>query len=107
MCVQTIWKRHKVTGVAEVKSHLEAARLTLCLVDGEIVQCATNGSGRKFSRNLDAREFNPSVNTVLRLLKEVGLFGRRPAKKPLMSDGSQSAFRLGSCSQKLGSPAAK
>nr|CDJ97699.1 Transposase domain containing protein [Haemonchus contortus] len=57
----------------------------LCLVDRKIGQRATNGSSQNFSRHLDARETNPSVNTVLRLLKESGLFGGRPAKKPLIS----------------------
>ncbi|XGW13084.1 hypothetical protein V3C99_013599 [Haemonchus contortus] len=85
MCVQAIRKEYKVTRSAKAKIHPGAARLTLCLVDRKIVQRATNGSRQDFSRNLAAQQTNPFVNTVLPLLKEVGLFGRRPAKKPLIT----------------------
>ncbi|XGW20523.1 hypothetical protein V3C99_003930 [Haemonchus contortus] len=58
------------------------ARTTLRLVDRSIMQLARNVTHQAPTRSLDAKGTNPSVNAVRRLLKETGLFGRRPLKKP-------------------------
>uniref|UniRef100_A0A7I4YB81 Transposable element Tcb1 transposase n=1 Tax=Haemonchus contortus TaxID=6289 RepID=A0A7I4YB81_HAECO len=88
-CVQRIWKKYKDTGSVGVKKHPGAARTTSRLVGRNIVRLARNDprlSAAKILREISALEGpNPSSSTVKRRLREAGLFGRRPVKKPLIS----------------------
>uniref|UniRef100_A0A0N4VRV9 HTH_Tnp_Tc3_2 domain-containing protein n=1 Tax=Haemonchus placei TaxID=6290 RepID=A0A0N4VRV9_HAEPC len=84
--VRTISKRHKATRSSE-GSEIDAMSCSQ-------KSCAAckKWLTSKFLRNLDVRQTNPSVETVLRFLREVGLFGCRPAKKPLISTKNRKAL---------------
>ncbi|XGW22217.1 hypothetical protein V3C99_004875 [Haemonchus contortus] len=94
-CIQRIWKKYKDTGSVEVKKHPGAARTTSRLVDRNIVRLARNDprlTAAEILREISTPEGpNPSLSTVQRRLREAGLFGRRPAKKPLISAKNRKA----------------
>nr|CDJ88825.1 Transposase domain containing protein [Haemonchus contortus] len=88
-CVQRIWQKYKDTGSVEVKKHPGAARTTSRIVDRNIVRLARNDprlTAAEILREISTPEgSNLSLSTVQRRLREADLFGRRPAKKPLIS----------------------
>uniref|UniRef100_A0A7I4YQF3 DDE_3 domain-containing protein n=1 Tax=Haemonchus contortus TaxID=6289 RepID=A0A7I4YQF3_HAECO len=94
-CIQRIWKKYKDTGSVEVKKHPGAARTTSRLVDRNIVRLARNDprlTAAEILREISTPEGpNPSLSTVQRRLREAGLFGQRPAKKPLISAKNRKA----------------
>nr|CDJ94577.1 Transposase domain containing protein [Haemonchus contortus] len=94
-CVQAIWRKYKDTGSVEVKKHPGAARMTSRLVDRNIVRLARNDphlTAAEILREISTPEGpNPFLSTVQRRLREAGLFGRRPAKKPLISAKNRKA----------------
>ncbi|XGW29485.1 hypothetical protein V3C99_008926 [Haemonchus contortus] len=94
-CFQATWRKYKDTGFVEVKKHPGAARMTPRLVDRNIVRLARNDprlTAAEILRELSTPEGpNPSLSTVQRRLREAGLFGRRPAKKPLISAKNRKA----------------
>ncbi|XGW29391.1 hypothetical protein V3C99_008869 [Haemonchus contortus] len=69
--------------------------MTPRLVDRNIVRLARNDprlTAAEILRELSTPEGpNPSLSTVQRRLREAGLFGQRPAKKPLISAKNRKA----------------
>nr|CDJ94887.1 Transposase domain containing protein [Haemonchus contortus] len=81
--------------VSEIQGVSRAARTTSRLVDRNIVRLARNDprlTAAEILREISTPEGpNPSLSTVRRRLREAGLFGRHPAKKPLISAKNRKA----------------
>nr|CDJ92824.1 Transposase domain containing protein [Haemonchus contortus] len=94
-CVQRIWKKYKDTGSVKSKTSrssendVSSCRQEHCSARKE--RSASHCS-RDSARNIDARR--TELIFERRRLREAGLFGRHPAKKPLISAKNRKA-RLG------------